>query len=752
MQPIPARPPALLAICFASLCVAFSNAPLAQTQVPPKEKGPTYIDAERIEGVMDIETSASGKAELRQDDTTIFGERIKRNEEFGRIEAEGGVRLEQGSDRFSGSRLQYDFNAGTGVFDDATFAIRGGPKPARGRAERIDFLGKDHFAIRNGSFTTCEPGRDDWTIEAKDLDLDYNTQVATVKSGKLRFLDTTVAVLPWMDFSLEKGRKSGFLAPGYTQSTRSGLELSAPYYWNIAPERDATITPRYLSKRGFQLQSEFRYIDPKYSGTASLEVLPNDQRAGRNRYGMSLYHQQVFSPQLFGGLDLNKVSDNRYFADLFSKVRQTSQTLLPREGFLQYNGSAFGHGYYLQGRIQRFQVLQDPLAPIGSPYQRVPQVSFGTGKNEVAGFADVSLPVEYVRFTHSTLVEGSRISLNPTITAPYLTPGYFITPKVGLRYATYSLDRTAPGQAERQTVAIPWLSVDAGQVYERSARFWGKDYTQTFEPRLVYLRVPYHNQDSIPVFDTGLAGFNFSQLFSENRFAGGDRFGDANQVTMVATSRLLTSGGQEFLRATIGQRYYFADQKVGLTPGASLSTANTSDVLASVGARVGQHWNFDTSVQYNVQNAQSQRIGMNMRYAPEFAKFVNLGYRYARDPANPINQIDVSGQWPVRPGWFVVGRYNYSFFDGRLLEGVGGLEYNAGCWVLRLTVQRLQVATQLASTAYFVQLELNDLAQLGSDPFDMLRRAVPGYTPTNTRTDQPLPASLRRKLPFEQVY
>ena len=301
-------------------------------------------------------------------------------------------------------------------------------------------------------------------------------------------------------------------------------------------------------------------------------------------------------------------------------------------------------------------------------------------------------------------------------------------------------------------MAVPWLSIDAGQVYERSTKLGGNDFTQTLEPRLVYLRAPYHNQDSVPVFDTGLAGFNFSQLFSENRFAGGDRFGDANQVTLVATSRLLFSGGQEFLRATIGQRYYFADQKVGLTPGTSLSTANTSDVLASVGARIGQHWNLDTAVQYNVQNRQYQRIGMNMRYAPEFAKFINLGYRYARDTGSPINQIDVSGQWPIRPGWFAVGRYNYSFVDGRLLEGVGGIEYNGGCWVVRAIVQRLQVSTQLASTAYFVQLELNDLAQLGSDPFDLLRRAVPGYIATNTRTDQPLPSSLQRRLPFEQVY
>jgi LPS-assembly protein len=342
--------------------------------------------------------------------------------------------------------------------------------------------------------------------------------------------------------------------------------------------------------------------------------------------------------------------------------------------------------------------------------------------------------------------------LNPTVSLPYLTPGSFITPKVGLHYAAYDLDRTAVGQANRQAVAVPWLSMDAGQVYERSARFGDRDLTQTLEPRIYYLRAPYHNQDSVPIFDTALADFNYTQLFSENRFAGGDRFGDANQLTLAATTRLLFPSGQEFLRATVGQRYYFADQKVALLPATPLSTSNTSDLLASVGARVAQHWNLDTTVQYNAQSAQYQRIGMNMRYSPELAKFLNFGYRFTRDAINPINQIDVSGQWPVKPGWFAVGRYNYSFQDGRLLEGVAGLEYNAGCWVVRLVVQRLQVATQLASTSYYVQLELNDLAQIGSNPFDLLKRAIPGYTPTNTRTDQPLPASLQRRLPFEQVY
>lgn len=724
---------------------------MAQTtglRLPANPKGPLSIDAERLEGIMDIEISARGGAELRRDEMTVYGDRIRYNREFGRIEADGGVRLEQGVDRFSGSRLRIDTLNDSGTIEESKYSIRSTDKTARGSAERIEFSGNDRYRISDGTFTTCAPGRDDWSVEAQTLELDYEEQVGTIRGGRIRFLDTTIAALPWMTFPLDRGRKSGFLAPGYTHSTRSGLELSTPFYWNIAPDKDATLTPRYLSRRGLQMQSQFRYLDRAYNGTASLEYLPDDQLASRNRFGVSLFHQQVFSPNLFGRLDLNRVSDQRYFVDLFSKVRQTSQATLQREGFLQYNGSS----YWVQGRVQRFQTLQDPLAPIVSPYHRVPQVSFGTWKNEVAGFADIALPGEFARFTHSTLVQGDRTMLNPTISAPYLSPGFFFTPKVGLRHVNYSLDRVAIGQPERQSASIPWFSLDSGQVYERPAHIAGREFTQTLEPRVYYVHVPYRNQDNMPLFDTALADFNYAQIFSENRFVGGDRFGDANQVTLAATSRLLFPDGREFLRATVGQRYYLKNEQTGLLPNSPLRTFDNSDVIASVGGRFAQTWSFDTSVQHNARLGRNERIGANLRYAPEFAKFVNFGYRFTRNEINPIDQVDVSGQWPLMPGWFAVGRYNYSFHDGRLLEGVGGLEYNAGCWVVRFVVQRLQVATQLASTSYYVQLELNDFARIGSDPFDLLRRAVPGYSATNMRTDQPLPASLRRDLPFEQVF
>src|SRR5207253_353466 len=309
----------------------------------------------------------------------------------------------------------------------------------------------------------------------------------------------------------------------------------------------------------------------------------------------------------------------------------------------------------------------------------------------VGGLLAGALGAEHVAFRHESLVQGSRSSASPSLAAPIITPGWFFTPKAGLRYVGYHLERLAPGQEAGPHATIPWFSADSGLVFERDSRWFGENLTQTLEPRLFYVRVPFRNQDQMPLFDTALADFNYAQLFSENRFAGGDRFGDANQVTLALTTRFLQSGGQEAFRATVGQRYYFEDERVGLAPASELRNYHTSDVLASVGGRLFRYWTFDATTQYNPRDQRSQRYTVATRYAPELAKVVNLSYRFNSDPATPLKQVDVSGQWPVAAGWYAVGRYNYSLLDQRLLEGLAGFEYNAGCWVFRGTLYRLAV-------------------------------------------------------------
>jgi LPS-assembly protein len=462
-------------------------------------------------------------------------------------------------------------------------------------------------------------------------------------------------------------------------------------------------------------------------------------------------HQQQFTPQLSGRLDLNRASDAKYFVDFTSQVHQVSQGILPRLVQLNYSSGIAGLPFYLTSTIQRWQTLQDPLAPIVAPYARVPQFNFGTSKADIAGRFDLSVPGEFVRFTNPTLVEGNRLSLNPTISAPFAAPGYFFTPKLGLRYADYRLDNTTPGQADRQSLTVPWMTLDGGMTFDRGVKWFGEALTQTLEPRVFYVYAPYRNQDQIPLFDTGLADFNFAQIFSENRFAGGDRFGDANQLTVAATSRILSPTGLEMFRATVGQRYYFSDERVGLTPTSTLRTSRQSDLLASIGGRLARNLTFDSTLQYDPAQARAERYSVSARYAPEIAKVVSASYRY--NHLTNLRQADITGQWPVAQGWYAIGRWNYSFADARLLEGIAGLEYNAGCWVFRAALQRLQAASQTTSTGIFFHLEFNGMGGLGSDEIiTMLKRTVPGYAVTNPTESHLVPPSVRPRLPFEQVY
>jgi len=735
---------------IATLAVALVVAAPALAQTAGSAaKDPITIDAKSIESVSDLEVTARGAAEIKREDVTIFGEVLRYNRQFGLVEGEGGVRLQSGLDRISGPSLQYNMLDDTGFLDQPAFLLQRDP-PARGTAERLEFVGKDHYRLKNASFTTCRPGENDWTLEARDLDLDYGNDEGVARGMRLRFFDTTLLASPYASFPLENRRRSGLLAPHYGQSSTRGLEFGMPYYWNIAPERDATITPVIMGRRGVQLKNDFRYLGSAYSGNLRLEYLPEDRVFGSSRDGVAFEHAQSFSPALKGNIDYNHVSDSRYFVDLGSGVRQITTGNLSQDASLVYSG-LFDHGpYTLQARMQRFQTLQDPLSPTVPPYQRAPQFLFNTSQYGIGGFVDSTLPAEFVHFSHPTDIRATRIGMTPTLAGAFVAPGWFVTPKTGLRYVAYSFDSNAAGQPESTNRAIPFVSLDSGIVLERSSSWFDSRLTQTLEPRMFYLYVPFHQQNTIKTFDTALADFNYPQLFTENRFIGGDRFGDANQVTFAVSSRYLQQDGQEAFRATLGQRFYFNEERVGLDPASELRRKGDSHVLASVGGRVFRHWSYDATTEYDRHTEVTERYTAGLRYNPERAKVVNFTYRFNRDA---LRQLDLSGQWPLAPGWFGVGRYNYSVLDKRLLEGLAGFEYNSGCWSFRTLLQRVQAATTVSSSTLFFQLELRGVGQLGTDEtVELLKRNVPGYSLTNPSDPMLTPPSARPRLPFEQVY
>src|SRR3990170_7435511 len=380
MQRFPARQLATRVASGVSLLFALAAA--AQTDAP---KEPATIDAQSIEGISGLEVTARGGVEFKQGEFAVYAEYLKFNREFGRLEADGGVRIVQGADRFFGPRLSYDTTNDTGVMQTPTFIMRR-KQTARGGAERIEFQGRGRYLFSGAHITTCEPGNDDWRLESSELELDFNEDEGAARGARLRFFDVPILGTPYFSFPLENRRKSGLLPPHYAQTTLRGGELTLPFYWNIAPEQDATVTPTFMSKRGEQLKTLYRYLGERFNGELRVEYLPEDKLLGHSRTGYSVQHEQRFTPALTARVDMNHVSDDRYFVDLFSDVRQVSTGNLQRDGYLQYARDFSGTGIRLQGRVQRFQTLQDPAAaPIVPPYHRVPQLSMDVTRNDIGG-------------------------------------------------------------------------------------------------------------------------------------------------------------------------------------------------------------------------------------------------------------------------------------------------------------------------------------------------------------------------------
>src|ERR1700704_5536717 len=420
--------------------------PRSSSEQRPKTRAlPIILDADRIEGVAGKDTTAQGNASLRQGDLSIRADSLTYHEGNEDVEARGDVRLQRNGDTLKGPSLRYSIRDATGVFEKPDFTFTPLPKTgqlpvsARGQAETIEFLGENQYRIKNGFFTTCKPGDDGWLVRADELDLDFMGEVGPARGGSVRFEGVSVIAAPAFDFSLNNQRKSGFLPLSIGTTGKSGPEVAVPYYLNLAPNYDLTLTPRYMEKRGLQIAEQFRYLQKNYTGEFKAEVLPQDLAADRSRSAMTLVHTYNRDGSLLGGLNLNKVSDDNYFRDLATRINITSQATLPREGFLTYNGKWWDSGSYsATTRVQRFQVLQDPDNPIVVPYGRTPQFTLSALRQDIGGF-DFGSSAEFVDFSHPTQVNGKRSTFYPSLSLPLITPGSFLTPKVGVHYTYYSL-------------------------------------------------------------------------------------------------------------------------------------------------------------------------------------------------------------------------------------------------------------------------------------------------------------------------
>lgn len=691
---------------------------------------PVFVDADSLTGLQGETVVAEGNVIARTLGDAFRADWLQYDPRLDEIRARGNVRLQQDNTVLECSDVRLRLSDHVGEMNAARFTLPSDSGPVgRGGARRVLFEGRDRYRLEQAAYTTCPAGNDDWQLKTEELGLDYVKKVGLARDVKVEYQGIPILYAPWLDFSLDRSRKTGFLSPSFGLSDDRGLEIITPWYWNIAANRDATVLPRLMTRRGLQIGGEFRYLEPNYRGEAMFEALPVDNVYHEGRYRGYIDHQHRFSPRLSGRLLFEQVSDDTYFTDLATLVSQTSRAILPSEALLTYAGE----GWTATGRLQTYQTLQDPAAPISEPYERLPQLTMNADRRHLfGGPMRFTLSSELVRFEHDDPAKpvGNRIYAYPALEAHYERTYGFIRPKLGWHLSAYDLDRNPDHpDSTSATRSLPIFSLDSGAYLEREWQLAGVPMLQTLEPRLYYVNIPNRDQSRLPVFDSSLADFFQAQLFAENQFIGVDRINDANQITLAVTSRLLEPNtGLERLQVTLGQRYYFNDQQVSM-PGYAVRGANVTDLLAQVSGQLTDRWRVDSGFQYNPDDGELVRANFGATYRAGPGRLNNADLRYINENYGAgLNQLDLSWQWPIKPGWYGLGRINYSFYDSRLVEGLLGFEHNAGCWSLRGVMQKLATTANQSSQAFYLQLELHGLTQLGPNPLEVLKRSITGYT------------------------
>ncbi len=603
-------------------------------------------------------------------------------------------------------------------FTDAEFQLGYGASRGAASLLRIDQGGT--VLLENVSYTSCPPEKDDWIVQAKQITLDTANGVGKARGLALRFKDVPILYSPYLSFPLSAQRKSGFLLPNIGQSARNGLDISVPWYWNIAPAFDATFTPRILSRRGVQLGSEFRYLTETSNGSLEFAYLPGDDLENIDRTLLRWNNTTDFADRWRAFTDITDVSDDQYLEDLGGSLASASATHLDRTVGVGF----YGRHWRAEARATSFQTIDTEIAAIDEPYRILPGVSFSGMYDNLPGGFEFSLDGEVTRFDRDVGAVGQRYHLAPSFGWSMERNGFFVNPKASWLYTLYQLDDESTTGDDSLTRSLPVFTMDAGVRFERELS--AGSVRQTLEPHIYYVHVPFRNQAEIPVFDTIDPLASLEQLYRPNRFIGLDRIGDTDQLTVGVSTRLVsTDTGRTILRATVGQSRYLSEQEVTL-PGAPALSGNSSDYIAELSLNVWGNWNIDMAQQWNTERSETAQSEIRLQYAPGKRRVFNLAYRFRRDG---IEQGDVSWSWPISSRWNVVGRYNYAFQEKVTLERFVGIEYESCCWGIRLVSRRyISRRDGTADTAIAIQLELKGLSSVGDPADKLLERGILGYT------------------------
>lgn len=793
---------ALVALGACGLCLplALAQSPGSVAAAPAaaaQDALPIHMRADHLQGQPDIEARLRGNAEVVRGSTRVRAEAMDYLIPADTLHAQGGVRIRHGGNDYWGDALTMQLQTHRGEFTQARydFSATGG----HGRAALVQFLDSDRTTVHQATYTTCRPQdlpswgegpsqtdttaqpggqadgqpegkpdwQPDWQLRAERIELDRFNDVGIAHGAVLSFKGVPILPVPAMSFPLSQRRKSGLLPPTVSMDGTSGLQYAQPYYWNIAPNYDATFTPAIMSKRGVNLGAQARYLQSHHEGEATVNLMPDDRlnsRGPRRRWSYHWLHTGRFDTAL-GGVDmraqLRRVSDDDYWRDFSSGTVMGSGYGLTGTRLLESDLSltwAQG-GHSLLARAQKWQTLQDPQSPITPPFDRLPQLqwSYAPQTAQPLGLR-WAMQADTTRFAARALDRrqhpdnGQRSYWQLRLSRAVQYAAAFLEPRVQLHASHYRFDVRRTGGEQSRSFVVPTLSFDSGLVFERDTRVLGRDYVQTLEPRLFYSWTPYRDQSGMPLYDTALKDFNLASIFSENSYTGHDRIADNHMVTLGLSTRYLHARtGEEVAHFTLAQRLRLRDQRNTLghdTPGLK----GWSDILLGANLRWHGRWSTDALVQYNRDIGRVVRSSVSARYQPGAHRAISLAYRYIR-PASlqaaglDSEQVDVGWQWPLtsgrvsRPGqpapagrWYGVGRLNYSMKESKLVDTIVGLEYDSCCWTGRVVVERLRNSVSQADTRLLLQLEFKGLSRLnfGANPLSRLQEYVPGYEPLSS--------------------
>lgn len=710
----------------------------ATPNAPPLEQTPLEAQAKHVESSSE-HSLLEGDVDLLRGTQHLQAQRISLERPNHRVLIDEPFTYSDTSLALRGTQAEVHLNEETGWFKNADYYLP--IRNAQGHAESIHFNRLEkHSQLQGATYSTCPRGNEFWELRSRDLQIDEVTERGVARDITLTFKDVPVFYFPYLSFPITDARQSGFLFPRQGYSSETGLDIQVPYYWNIAPNHDMTLTPRFMSARGLLLGTQYRYLYPNHQGKINLEYIGDDRRYGGQRGSFNINDRAAPLPNLYTDLRYEYVSDDSYLTDLDNNLGFLTVNYLERHLDTRYQGE----GWQAMARVQGYQILSPTLFSVtGNPYQRLPQLVFNGGWPVDARSAlNYRLYGEVVKFQQTNVVTGSRVDLWPRINLNLAEPWGYIKPEASFRYTSYQLNDNPQDTDNAPTRSVPLLALDSGLTFDRplQAEWLGvKSGTQTLEPRLFYLYVPYRNQDDIPLFDTTEMDRDYDWLFRKNRFVGADRLGDANQLTSALTSRVIDgSSGRERLTASVGQIYYFTDRRVGLYPDAPIETAKTSGLIGQSSLNLSSNWSVQGGVQMKQDNSDLLRSALNLRYYASPRQLLNLSYMLDRDPSveeidsgDQVHSVDMSLLWPITGQWRVLARWNQAINAGRNLETLAGLEYEDCCWALRAVARQYRSSTLAveSESAFYLELELKGLSRLGGGLEGVLKNSIFGYQP-----------------------